>query len=234
MLYTDNDSSGRFGQTGSDGETYTKEQYPGTTSAFPTTFRASSSSSRDSSRRRSSAFVEVGLCGEDDIIDKKLGRHQSRQRLQVRFKSQVEVHEPKEDNWTDAEEEVKPLQLGSFEQIRTTSPLSSVMPRLCFLAFVLAIIVPILDHSQYLRTGVGPAGAKAGPVKRDASDERRTVPDELVRRANSPTDVCTRWSHQTAVVNGTLYIYGGRSTAQPSQTSNQWSKSPTAILVTQS
>ncbi|KAK2861465.1 hypothetical protein FQN49_004170 [Arthroderma sp. PD_2] len=44
----------------------------------------------------------------------------------------------------------------------------------------------------------------------------------LTRRDNSPTDVCKRWSQQTAIVNGTLYIYGGRSTTDASQDDNTW------------
>ncbi|KAF2101569.1 hypothetical protein NA57DRAFT_10793, partial [Rhizodiscina lignyota] len=42
------------------------------------------------------------------------------------------------------------------------------------------------------------------------------------RRDNSPTDVCKRWSHQSALVNGTLYIYGGRAIQSGDQTDNEW------------
>ncbi|EAS32946.3 kelch repeat protein [Coccidioides immitis RS] len=44
----------------------------------------------------------------------------------------------------------------------------------------------------------------------------------LTKREDSPTDVCKRWSQQTAIVNGTLYIYGGRSISQSSQSDNTW------------
>ncbi|KAI5795282.1 kelch repeat protein [Geopyxis carbonaria] len=44
----------------------------------------------------------------------------------------------------------------------------------------------------------------------------------LHRRANSPTDVCARWSHQTAVVNDTIYIYGGQAKSEAKQKSNTW------------
>ncbi|KMQ41743.1 Kelch-type beta propeller [Trichophyton rubrum] len=44
----------------------------------------------------------------------------------------------------------------------------------------------------------------------------------LTQRDNSPTDICKRWSQQTATVNGTLYIYGGRSTTDASQKDNTW------------
>jgi hypothetical protein len=45
----------------------------------------------------------------------------------------------------------------------------------------------------------------------------------LQKRDNSPTNVCKRWSQQSAVVNGTLYLYGGRATLSSDQTSNEWS-----------
>ncbi|KAK2763839.1 hypothetical protein FQN54_009457 [Arachnomyces sp. PD_36] len=44
----------------------------------------------------------------------------------------------------------------------------------------------------------------------------------LRKREDSPTDVCKRWSQQTAVVNGTMYIYGGRSTTEASQDDDTW------------
>lgn len=56
----------------------------------------------------------------------------------------------------------------------------------------------------------------------------RTIQTQEVRRRNiikredSPTDVCSRWSHQSAVVNGTLYLYGGRSSQAAGQQENTW------------
>jgi hypothetical protein len=45
----------------------------------------------------------------------------------------------------------------------------------------------------------------------------------LQKRDNSPTNVCKRWSQQSAIINGTLYLYGGRATLSSSQTNNEWS-----------
>ncbi|KAB8336988.1 hypothetical protein FH972_021292 [Carpinus fangiana] len=42
-------------------------------------------------------------------------------------------------------------------------------------------------------------------------------------RQNDPTDYCKKWSQQSALVNGTLYLYGGRAITDPSQTSDEWS-----------
>lgn len=55
----------------------------------------------------------------------------------------------------------------------------------------------------------------------------------IVRRDDSPTDVCSRWSHQSAVVNGTLYIYGGRSTQQEGQNSNTWNNDFLSLPLTE-
>ncbi|KAF2671032.1 hypothetical protein BT63DRAFT_432238 [Microthyrium microscopicum] len=53
--------------------------------------------------------------------------------------------------------------------------------------------------------------------------KRRTSSSpQLQARANSPTDVCKRWSQQSSIVNGTLYLYGGRATTSSTQNSNTW------------
>jgi hypothetical protein len=41
---------------------------------------------------------------------------------------------------------------------------------------------------------------------------------------DSASDVCVRWSQQSAIVNGTLYLYGGQASSEPAQSSNTWSK----------
>src|ERR1700744_2065411 len=51
--------------------------------------------------RRNSAFLEVGLGGEDAIVDSKL-RRGSRPKLQVRFRSKVDVVEPEAVDWPEA------------------------------------------------------------------------------------------------------------------------------------
>ncbi|KAK6514370.1 hypothetical protein TWF506_008766 [Arthrobotrys conoides] len=42
------------------------------------------------------------------------------------------------------------------------------------------------------------------------------------RQEVSSTDVCLRWAHQAAIVDSTLYIYGGRSRKSSQQTENTW------------
>lgn len=51
------------------------------------------------------------------------------------------------------------------------------------------------------------SGADAGVIK---------------KRENSPTDVCKRWAHQAAMLNGTLYLYGGEAKTEADQVDNTW------------
>ena len=57
------------------------------------------------------------------------------------------------------------------------------------------------------------------PIRRDSGTH--TGPD-LSKRADSPTDVCFRWAQQSALVNGTLYLYGGQAMIEAGQNSNTW------------
>jgi hypothetical protein len=47
-------------------------------------------------------------------------------------------------------------------------------------------------------------------------------PSSLFPRADSPTNVCFRWAQQSALVNGTLYLYGGQAKSDPTQDQNTW------------
>ncbi|ROV95235.1 hypothetical protein VMCG_08573 [Cytospora schulzeri] len=44
----------------------------------------------------------------------------------------------------------------------------------------------------------------------------------IIKKAKSPTDVCARWAMQTAVLNGTLFIYGGEAKTSLDQSDNTW------------
>jgi len=91
--------------------------------------------------------------------------------------------------------------------------------RLFLLTFGLLLLIPSLSKSA----GLPPIGANAGPVGAGAQ-KRREVLTPLNRRTDSPTIVCKRWAQQSALVNGTLYLYGGRSSTSPDQTTDTWSK----------
>ncbi|KAI7541876.1 kelch repeat protein [Hortaea werneckii] len=74
-----------------------------------------------------------------------------------------------------------------------------------------------LLYTVFLLMPVEPAEGEPIPQISKAS----TAPD-LAKRSDSPTDVCFRWAQQSAIVNGTLYLYGGEATTQASQSSNTW------------
>jgi hypothetical protein len=176
-------------------------------------------------RRRPSAFIETGLSGEDPLIDAKLERSSSRPQLQVRLRSKVEIHEPELVEWGEHEPSIGPrvVYQSNAAALRGSGFNARNVTRLFMLALLLATIISTFLDSPFVKSGVSPIGAKAGPIDPASNPAIRTLPEEHIKRANSPTDVCTRWSQQTAVVNNTMYIYGGRATTQAGQNGNTWS-----------
>lgn len=100
------------------------------------------------------------------------------------------------------------------------------LSRLYALAIWMIILMPILYELPHINQA-RPAflGAQANLVRRRGSQ---------VKRENSPTDVCNRWSHQSAVVNGTLYIYGGHSISSSGQTQDTWNNDFLSLPLTES
>jgi hypothetical protein len=179
---------------------------------------ASSSSPSTSSstrpRRRSSAFFEEGLKGEDALVDARLRRF-SRPSQRVRFRSKVDVHEA--DNvQTPLSEKPPPVQ--------DLPPFFPTISRIMFFTLLLAVIVPSLGNSPFFKAGVSSIGAKAGPIAVPIEEQARSLP-AVAKRQDTNTDICKRWSGQSAIVNGTMYYYGGRATTESDQTTNQWSES---------
>lgn len=54
----------------------------------------------------------------------------------------------------------------------------------------------------------------------------------LIPRADSPTDVCMRWAHQSARIKDTIYIYGGRASTRSSQDSDTWNNNLLSLDLT--
>ena len=104
-------------------------------------------------------------------------------------------------------------------------PNNRYLLKLGAIALIVAATLPFIQQPVPTESNAVPS---IGVDSRAVPRERKMV---LETRADSPTDVCTRWSHQSAVVNGTLYIYGGQATTEPGQTQNKWSKDVTQILV---
>lgn len=176
-------------------------------------------------RRRSSAFIEVGLGGEDAIVDAKIRRN-SRPKLQVRFSNQVEFVEPEAIEWDESD--FYSLWWHRRPSRQVLSPFFPTLPRILFFAILLIVLVPSLNSSPLLGIGLSPIRAKAGPVgiRYDAQFLRR--------RQSSTTEPCFRWSGQSAVVNGTMYYYGGRASTQPGQSENEWNNDLVALDLTHS
>jgi hypothetical protein len=164
-------------------------------------------------RRRSSAFFEVGLGGDDPIVDAKIRRN-SRPRQQVRFRSKVDVHEVDQTQWAEENFDC----LTTRPQLPTVPWLFPLFTRWLFLSCI------FLLGLQSWNDGVSPIGAKAGPSTAKTGRSITSLPAKAGKRANSPTDICVRWSGQSAVVNGTLYYYGGRASQTSGQTENTWSR----------
>lgn len=95
----------------------------------------------------------------------------------------------------------------------------STIPRIAMLAFLIAIVVPGLRNRGSLEVGMN--GADAGVIRKAELVDNAS---SIEGRADSPTDVCTRWAHQVANVNGTLYIYGGQAKTSSGQTQDTWSE----------
>lgn len=108
--------------------------------------------------------------------------------------------------------------------------------RLMMLSLILLITMPLLYDTPLLgKAGPSVIGAKAGAIQRSKVQKKALVDGKLiVPRANTDTNVCNRWSQQSALVNGTIYLYGGRATTDASQSTNEWNNDFLTIDVTKS
>ena len=101
------------------------------------------------------------------------------------------------------------------------------MARVLSLVFIVVLVLPLLHNAPLIgQAGYAMLGAKGGVMREPQPIHERPwglpLDGTVVKRQNSPTDICTRWSQQSAIVNGTLYIYGGQATQNAGQTSNTW------------
>lgn len=110
------------------------------------------------------------------------------------------------------------------------------MARVLSVIFIVAVALPLLHNAPLIgQAGHAMHGAEGGVMRKSQSMHGEPVMDGgLVKRQNSPTDICTRWSHQSALVNGTLYVYGGRATKDAGQMSNTWNNDFVTIDLTKS
>lgn len=165
-------------------------------------------------KRRSSIFTETGLEGHDSILDEKirLGRPQVPLKSEPTHDESAIAIEP-----TTPQDPALPIVTQTVSQTLPWSKMS-LFQLLGLVAFV-ALAFPSLLGSG-TNSNMMPAMAEAGPV----NHHPEIVKEIAGKRQTTSTDVCKRWSGQSALVNGTLYYYGGRATTSASQTTNEWSK----------
>ncbi|GAB7360883.1 hypothetical protein MBLNU230_g0869t1 [Neophaeotheca triangularis] len=179
---------------------------------------------------RTSDIQEAELAATSPCAKTSPLRKQERPVQSVRFSSQDDVVEFERYHYADADSRSR-NDVSRFRATRITSTVptltqmpspippqvSSMAYRLWALALILAATMPLLQVSSFFAYG--------GPVK---GVNARVVPDRATRtaglskRQDSSTDVCFRWAQQSALVNGTLYLYGGEAMTESGQEQNTW------------
>ena len=180
---------------------------------------------------RRSIFTEVGLIDKHTINTKRSpapilvtgqALRQQRPSRTVRFRSKNSIFGGEEESkevddesdWESVEDEDE-----ASQTITTPHTVSnSKLYRAGLFAVVLALMLPILQMISIAPFSVNASSIPRGSITSVA--ERST----LVQRADSQTEVCKRWSGQSAIVNGTLYMYGFRTTTDAQQKSGTWSE----------
>ncbi|KAI0015903.1 hypothetical protein F4780DRAFT_37919 [Xylariomycetidae sp. FL0641] len=105
-------------------------------------------------------------------------------------------------------------------------PAITSLSRFTMIVMFIAVVLPAISFNNG-RQKVEMNGADAGVI--------RGVPNRVIQsRDDSPTDVCLRWAGQSAIVNGTVYYYGGRSKSSGDQTSDQWNNDFLTLDLTKS
>ncbi|KAK3987573.1 hypothetical protein QBC44DRAFT_117838 [Cladorrhinum sp. PSN332] len=123
---------------------------------------------------------------------------------------------------------------GRRPKVRAVSsappPSVSSFSRVSMIALLIAVVLPAFSYYSGDEKGALGGVAEAGVIYRRTQDAGPV----LEPRADSPTKVCKRWAHQSAHVNGTLYIYGGQATESQDQKSNAWNNNFIALDLTKS
>lgn len=161
----------------------------------------------------------------------------------VRFgrKSQVfDAPEYDEQSSSDDEDQYTP---GAWESVRSsvtpeprnTATMRDTYPPLLRLfpyTFIFVAFLAVLHNSPLIgKAGETAIGVRGGVIRAPKVDSI-LVEADLAKRENSPTDVCTRFSHQSALVNGTIYVYGGQATRRPGQKNDTWNNDFLTLDVT--
>lgn len=100
----------------------------------------------------------------------------------------------------------------------------SKLLRLSLLAFMMLVSVPLFFDMPFVgKPAASVVGAKAGVIRGSNINELPTRTGLKAKRSDTSTDVCNRWAHASALVNGTIYVYGGHATTDQDQgTKDSW------------
>ncbi|KAI0432569.1 hypothetical protein F5Y09DRAFT_135858 [Xylaria sp. FL1042] len=189
---------------------------------------------------RKSGFREIGLNDDDgENVDHSTGRQSVEEkqfsdenttrresRLIPERKHAVEGESTREKSqWLL---KLLPEKRPKIKPAATSPPtLIAGIHRFTLIALLIAVVLPAISYNNG-RNKVKMNGADAGVIREPI------VTSVLKDRANSPTDVCKRWAGQSAILNGTLYYYGGRKKTTTDQTSNTWTSDFITVDLTKS
>ena len=178
-------------------------------------------------RPNTSCLAEVDVDTAQSSLDssKRCPRH-------VRFRSRSDVFEAPDydapslldvDDLANSGKAAPHYTISLKECIEGSPKTRPSMPRLFAWTIFVAIVLTLVHNSPLIGTTGNPKfGVNAGLIRPFVEESQITETRLSKRQSNDPTDFCTRWSHQSAMVNGTIYIYGGRSKTDPNQQSNTW------------
>lgn len=167
--------------------------------------------------RRTSAFRETGLFENQP-------QSFTRPTLKVRFRSKNDIFEsPLQENedleWEHVQEnDTEDIRYTTVAQMAPPRPMAALIHRLGLVAFILAVIITVTQLTPFAGNTRPLFGASGAPTTEPI------IGHSVSKRADDPTDYCKRWSQQSAIVNGTLYSYGGRKLTSSTQKDNTWSK----------
>ena len=176
--------------------------------------------------RRQSALREIEV---SDHQGNPARRSPQRERpASVRFRSQDDVHiyEPYEEH-----EMVKDYSYTgtNTQDLAVPTKRYSSMFRYGAGLLLLAFIASVLQSVGIIRhdAAIPIQGVSGNTIPQEA---KRNM---IAKRASSATDWCFKWAQMSAVVNGTLYLYGGNVATEHGQEAGTWTNDFVTLDLTQ-
>lgn len=181
-------------------------------------------------QRRQSKFREIGL--EYDFAAPAATEQKAARQSIVRFDSSPEVHlfqrEQQDSATTTPTTERPELSRASTAGAPPTGQgnlsllarNTGLMYRAATIALVIASLVPFLRGTPVgINSALPIQGVDGGPIPRNVKPNEGII---LSRQEEGSTDVCFRWAQQSALVNGTIYLYGGQASTEQGQDQDTW------------